>query len=110
MIYVASPYTSKENGVMQDRYEAVAEFCAKAAKKDYFVYSPIVHWHPVAIACDLPRDYYWWSRLNKHFLELAGGLWVLTLDGWQDSKGVKEEVVHALRKKIKVTYLSEGGF
>jgi len=109
MIYVASPYTHKKKKIMEERYRAVAAFCTDAIKKDFFVYSPIVHWHPVATMYDLPIDYYWWARMDKHFIGLSSRLWVLTLDGWQDSKGVREEVVFALKKKIKVTYIGKGG-
>jgi len=106
MIYIGSPYTHTLEMVMQERYEMVTEFCARCAIKGHFVYSPIAHWHPIAVRHNLPRDYKWWEELDKDILSCAKEMWVLRLDGWNKSKGLLREIVIALRNGIRVTYVS----
>jgi hypothetical protein len=109
MIYVASPYTHRDEHVMQERYEAVCGFCAQATCARHFVYSPIAHWHPIAQEYFLPRDAVWWSDYNEHMLKLSHQLWVIRLDGWVESKGVLNEVRVAKENAIKVSYYLKGG-
>lgn len=109
MIYIASPYTSKEDGVMEDRYQEVCDFCARAVLGKNFVFSPIVHWHPIAITHILPGDADWWRKYNEDLLKKADELWVLRLDGWMESEGVLREVRFAKKHKIKISHYLKGG-
>ena len=52
MIYLASPYTHDDPNVERERYESVCTVCAKFARLGKHVYSPIAHWHPIALAHD----------------------------------------------------------
>lgn len=109
MIYVASPYTHKKKEVMQQRYEDVCKFCCDAVQNGYFVYSPIVHWHPIAEKYDLPTDETWWKEPNEEVIKVCTQLWVLKLDKWQFSKGLKREILFANNNAVRVKYISEGG-
>ena len=109
MIYIASPYSHKNEHIMQERYEAVCSFCAQATLRRDFVFSPIVHWHPIAQEHLLPRDAAWWSLYNEHMLKLANQLWVLRLDGWMESEGILREVKFAKANAIRISYFLKGG-
>jgi len=110
MIYIASPYTHKNKKVMQNRYEAVCAFCAQATLTENFVYSPIAHWHPIAIKHLLPRNAEWWKEYNEHFLALASELWVLKLGGWMESEGILREVKFAKARGIKISKFKGGSY
>ena len=55
------------------------------------MYSPIAHSHPIA-RFGLPTDWSYWERVDRRFLKLCDEVVVLTLDGWRESVGVREEV------------------
>ena len=99
-IYVASPYTGAE----QERYEAVMKFVAHHTKEGQILYSPIVHFHPMACQYDLPRDFPFWKKHIMVMLGEADNLWVLCLNGWQESKGVTYERDMAMELGLLTTY------
>ena len=109
MIYVASPYTNSDPRVMQERYEAVAKFCAEKFLKGNLVFSPIAHWHPIAFLYSLPKDADWWRQLDEEYLINSTDLWVLELVGWRKSKGVKREIAFAMKNKIRINHFKKGG-
>jgi len=109
MIYIASPYTHKDKEVMQQRYEDVCKFCYDAVQRGYLVYSPIAHWHPIAEKYGLSRDEAWWRELDEDAIKVSSRLWVLKLDGWEYSSGVKREVLFAKRNTVRVNYIPKGG-
>lgn len=106
MIYLASPYTDPDIFVMERRYERNLEMLAHLTRKGHVVYSPIVHFHPCACEHDLPRDFAFWSRINFWMLGRSDSLYVLKLDGWEESKGVEAEVDYMKKLGRQVVYLT----
>jgi len=104
-IYVASPYTSDDSRIVEERFEAAEKFVVKALNSGDMVYSPIVHCHAIADKYEMPIDFSFWSNYNKAMLSTASEIWVLQLDGWEDSKGVKAEVEFAIECGIEVRYV-----
>lgn len=103
MIFLASPYRDPDPLVRAWRYARAVEFCAAHLQastvwetdlKHRPIYSPIVHWHPVAERNALlhEEDTAFWMDLNRPMLEICDGLWVLALPGWRESKGVSAEI------------------
>ena len=95
MIYLASPYSDPDQSVMVRRFEDACEAVAHLTNSGKTVYSPIVHFHPVAIRHQLPRDFAFWREVNFNMLDRASKLYVLMLDGWRDSVGVQAEIDRA---------------
>ena len=91
-IYLASPYTHKDHDVMEERYQQVMRYSAQMLRDGKHNYSPIVHCHEMAKAHDLPREFDFWVDYNKSMLEQAKDLYVLALEGWQESVGIKAEI------------------
>jgi len=93
-IYLASPYTHDDPAIMEERYLAV---CLKASQlaKEYHVYSPIIHWHPVAKLHGLPRDWEFWKKMNRADIEMRDEVHVLKLEGWSISIGIGSEILIA---------------
>ena len=95
MIYLASPYSSEDDDLMERRYRLVLEFLAKCAEEHLVIYSPIAHWHPIAKLYDLPRGEKYWRFNNREMIYLCTQLLVLNLPGWRDSVGVARDIKYA---------------
>ncbi len=91
LVYVASPYSHDDPSVRQRRFELVAEFAAHLMRDGLFVYSPIAHTHPIA-QHGLPLGWDFWEKYDRVMLPRCDRMIVLTLDGWDDSKGVSAEI------------------
>jgi len=110
MIYVASPYTHESKQVMRLRYEAVCKFCAEATRKNFKVFSPICHWHPIAIKYTLPREVGYWRDWNMEVLCFCKALWILTIPGYKESTGILGETCEAVTLKLPICYVREDSF
>lgn len=106
--YLASPYTShkkkaKDREIEQDlRYGAAIQATGKLHRADMVVYSPIVHYHPIALHHKLPGDYDYWKHINEIFIQKSSGLIILTINGWKESRGVQDEIELAQSLKLPV--------
>lgn len=91
--YLASPYTHPDPKVMHERF-AAAEWALYnyLLRENKTVYSPIVHYHQMALSWDMPKDFDFWMRHNYPMLAKASELLVLNIDGWRESRGVKAEM------------------
>jgi hypothetical protein len=104
-LYLASPYTAHSgdhNSIMLHRFQEAVDATHYLLNNRIWVYSPIVHCHPIAIAHELPRDFAFWSEYNHLMILNSRGLAILMLDGWKESLGVTGEVEYcgALGKPI----------
>ena len=100
MIYLASPYSDPLREVCIQRYNAAMDFIAFALRTGYResygpIYSPIVHYHEVAIRHDLPKDFAFWQSLNFKMIDASRFLFILRLSGWEESVGVQAEYAYA---------------
>ena len=106
MIYLASPYTHPDPAVRQARFEAACRQAAEMMRCGIPVFSPIAHSHPVALHGGLDAlDLEFWERQDLHFVEACSEIWVLQLDGWQESTGLQAEIEMALSLGKPVMYV-----
>ncbi len=103
MIYLASPYTDQSAVVMQMRYSDALHATARFIKQGHMIYSPIVHFHPMAAMHDMPRDIDFWWEISKNMIKRADAVWVLRIAGWQNSIGIMREMELAKELGIPVT-------
>ena len=90
--YLASPFSRYEQG-RPAAWLAATENVALLLKHDVPTFSPVVHFHPISICgtlYDKPHEF--WMGLCRPFVDVALGLIVLKLDGWDVSRGVLEEM------------------
>lgn len=93
LIYLASPYgSSKSTELRQERYEAALAAETEIRRGGLHVYSPIVHCHPGAARGLYPSNWEYWQAFDELMLSRCDMLYVLTLDGWQESIGVQAEI------------------
>lgn len=104
MIYLASPYTDRSNTVMENRYRMVLEAAAELTRQGQCVYSPIVHFHPMACIYDMPRDIEFWETHSKTMIDRAEMVLVIQIEGWEASIGVVREIEYAKSKGIPVEF------
>ena len=106
MIYIASPYTSPDPSVMEDRYQKVRCFTAEGLRVGLVLFSPIVHCHPLAAAHNLPKDFAFWQTYSLAMIDLAKMVLVLQLPGHETSRGVQDEIQYCKEKNIPLWYWS----
>lgn len=90
-IYLAAPYACNR----ERHFREINEMAAALLNRDYIVFSPITHNHPIAMQERLPTDWNFWKKQDLPFLEWCDELYVYTLTGWESSVGVKAEMDYA---------------
>ena len=102
LIYLASPYSDDEPGIIAQRVRAMEVAVATLIRQNLIIpYSPIVYTHPIADYMDDDFDWYSW---DLEMLDRCDGMIVCQLPGWEDSKGVKIEIDHCVENKIPFVY------
>lgn len=97
LIYLASPYSHPDPAVRQQRFETVCHTAAYLMQAGHFIFSPIAHTHPICLAGELPPGFEYWQALDKLMLGLCSEMWVVRMDGWEQSVGVKAEMEYMNR-------------
>lgn len=105
MIYLACPYKHVSVAIKEARYRAVLEATAFFMRQDEIIFSPIVHNHPIAMTFNFPDNFHYWQKVDLHILSRCDKLWILQLEGWDQSVGVAWETKHAICNNIPVQYV-----
>ena len=108
--YLACPYSHPDKDIMERRFRTVTEIAGELLKKGEIVFSPITHFHPIAMACALPTGWEFWKRIDEVYIGLCEKLRVLHLPGWETSTGVLAEIKIAktLGKPIVSMLVTQG--
>lgn len=88
-IYVAIPYSSIDHELSFDTANRKA---AELMREGHIVFSPISHSHMIAKNYDLPGDWEFWSKIDTEFIKWCDTVYVICIDGWDRSRGVKAEI------------------
>jgi len=100
-IYLAIPYTGNEN-----RSFRVANLVAgMLMQQGHIIYSPVSHTHPIAVECDLPKDWEYWKQYGEAFIGFCDELYIVKLTGWELSKGVNAEIEIAKSTGKPIRYI-----
>lgn len=109
MIYLASPYSHPDPVIKKTRFLLVEQCCAMLINQGYLVWSPIVHCYEMAKKFEMPDDAEFWKHYNFDFIRRSDGIYVLDIEGWQESKGVQMEIRLAEEMMIPVGYVNPDG-
>lgn len=109
MIYLASPYSHKDPVIVKTRFLLVEQCTAALINAGHFVWSPIVHFHEMAAKYSMPTDAEFWKAYNFDFIRRADEMYVLDIEGWQESKGVMMELKVADAMMLPVKFVSPEG-
>lgn len=107
-IFLSSPYSSPDPFVRAQRYKAAARATIALMEAGEVVFSPIVHGHAIETVAKREFPHEDWIRLSRTLLAGASYLYVLTLEGWEVSKGILEEVRLAYSLNIPVVGYAHG--
>jgi nucleoside 2-deoxyribosyltransferase len=112
LIYLASPYNDESADLREKRYQEACKACVWLMCRGWIVYSPIVHNHPLATNYDLPKGWDFWQRADTCTLERCDEMLILTIDGWDTSRGIKAERAFAIELKIPIQQMTPvvGGY
>lgn len=103
-IYLASPYTNNFFKIREVRFLAISKVAAKLTESGYNVYSPILNGHVMSQHVIFPYDYNFWAARDKQFIEWCDRFYIVTLHGWEQSKGIKKEIEVAKDLGKPITY------
>lgn len=95
MIYIASPYSHDDPAVRHERFMAALRYANDLICEGEIAFSAIAYGHPFACYAAAPTDFLSWRALNHYMIALSRKVHVLTLDGWEQSAGVKDEILYA---------------
>lgn len=101
VVYVASPYTGTEQERKQ-RHREVRTFVAYMLQQGETVISPIVHNHSLAALHNLPKDFAFWQHHCINLLRACDKMYVLMLNGWEESVGVQAEIAEGSEMEIPI--------
>ena len=116
-IYLASPYTHKDRNIEIARWSRVSAICAQIfATGEFYPYSPIAHSFCLVqegnkhFGLNLNGDFNLWKAYDHAFMTKCDELWILQLDGWIESKGIKSETERASELGLPTHYVPNGSF
>jgi hypothetical protein len=96
--------------VETERFERVMEFVAAMSLAGFHVYSPITHFHPVAVRHAMPTDFEFWGGVCRTMIDSCSAVVVAVMDGWETSVGIAGEVEHAhsIGKSVYMMEMADG--
>lgn len=112
LIYLASPYSSTDPEVILARVDATANALARLIEQGHCVFSPIVHSHPIAHLVSFSPinhaegELSGWMAFDFTFIDHCEEVWVLQIDGWDQSRGIAAEVEYAKQQGKTVRYIA----
>jgi hypothetical protein len=107
LVYLASPYSHKDLEVMKDRYYIACKAAAALMSYNLAVFAPIAHSHPISdyMSPEKRTDFEFWMAQDLPILRRCDELWVLTITGWDISRGVTREIEVAKAAQIPIKYI-----
>lgn len=109
MVYIASPYTHKSKRVMRQREERITQIIGYLTEKyGYAFIGPITQSAAVCRANpNLKGDFGQWADIDLYIVSKCDEVWVVMMEGWTTSIGVREELHFAYENNIPIRYLSD---
>ncbi len=89
------------------RFKQVNKAAGELMSERKHVFSPISHTHPIAEETSLPLGWDYWEQYDRRFIEMCDEMYILMLDGWEDSIGVQAEIKIAKELGKKITYIDK---
>lgn len=106
MEYLAIPYSHEDEEVMEYRAEVSDFIFSELAKEGRIIYAPISSCHHIAAKYGLPRNWEFWKTMDEVFIQKCDKIIFITLDGWEESTGLNEELQLAKKYGLEIEYLN----
>lgn len=109
MIYVAAPYTHSDPDIVKHRMNLFAITMAELIRRGEHPVSPLMnHFLTDYVETDFPLTWDYWKEYSFSLMRNCVELYVVTMDGWEQSSGVKAEIEMAEKMQKPVTYIAPG--
>src|SRR5687767_6421535 len=92
LIYLATPYNHPDPAIREERFKLACQAAATLMQDGIHLFCPIAHTHPIALAGDLPHGWEYWREYDRMMLDACAELWIVQMDGWDQSEGIKGEI------------------
>ena len=110
LIYLASPYSHPDPEVRRQRYEAVKKLADLLISKGKYIFCPIIHSHEIQqIQKEEPLGWVEWMDQDLTILSRCTALYVMDLEGWLESKGVRAEREFAQKNNMRIEIVNSDG-
>ena len=107
MLYLACPYSHDDESVRRRRYHLACRAAAKLMQSGIVVFSPLANSVPAVEFGGLELNHHGFMQLDLAILRRCDEMLVITLDGWQKSLGVQQELCEAILLHKPVTMINE---
>lgn len=109
IIYLATPYSHPDPAVELERFNLVTKAAALLVSQGHVVFSPITMTHPINLV--MPKtgvvyDSDYWVDFDTAFMSFCTELVLLTLPGWQESRGVSRELEYFRAAGLPIRHLA----
>jgi hypothetical protein len=104
LIYLAAPYSHKDQEVVDKRSQIIVEVTINLVEQGFKVISPIMYGEMLSAFVELDPEFDYWGDYCLGMLSGCDELWILKLEGWDVSKGVKSEMEFAEANGIPITF------
>lgn len=105
LIYIACPYSLYSDKEIP--FNAVTYTAAELLLAGNIIYSPITHTHPMATSRGLPEHFDFYQELDEFYLNRSDILAILTIEHWEDSRGIAHEMQLAQGLNKPIIYLPD---
>lgn len=104
IVYIACPYADPDPAVRRARVHIANRVAGVLSGHEFRVFNPLGHSQGI-VDNGGSTDHEYWMDLNKAMLGVSAAMVVLTVDGWDNSRGVKEEVAIASEAGLPIYFL-----
>lgn len=105
--YLGHPYSHGAPYMREDRWKKGLHVNGLLMTAGVHVYNPIHATHELALVHQLPYEHDWWIEFNRHFIDGSVGMLILALNGWEQSRGLAQEIDYCRVKGKQMWLLSE---
>lgn len=106
LVYLACPYSHDDPVIREMRFKQANMAAGKLMERGYIVFSPLSHCHPISVQYRLPTDWEFWQKFCTTYVRLCNTMFVLMVPGWEESRGITEELKLAKELGIHVEFIS----
>jgi len=101
--FLSMPFTHIDPMIEGQRIHIAQYICSELSKQKRIVYSPIIHFVPIAKKFGMLTDWKYWEELCKSMVVRCSQVTLLKFDGWDQSVGVagELEVARVYEKKVE---------
>ena len=106
--YLATPYSKFPRG-LDVAFELASEYASRFVNARIPIFCPIAHTHPIAVFGHMDlHDLDMWLSADAPFMDAAGGLIVVQMDGWDVSVGITAEIAAFEKAGKPILYWTPG--